>query len=73
MLRNRKPPTAANTPTAVTEAPANGTERKKRISTSGSRRRSSYSTSPTKQATEQPNRISVDGEVQPARGASMIP
>ena len=41
VLRNRKPPIAANIPTAVTEAPANGAERKKRTSISGWRRRSS--------------------------------
>ena len=72
MLRNRKPPCAANAHTAIVLAPENGALRKKRISISGSRRRSSYQTRATKQASEKANRPSVPAEVQPALGASMI-
>ena len=72
MFRNRKPPSAANAQTAIVLAPENGALRKKRISSSGSRRRSSYSTSATKHTSEKREQREDPGEVQPARGASMI-
>ena len=68
MFRNRNPPSAANAQIAIVLAPENGALRKKRISTSGSRRRSSYSTSATKLASENANSARIPGEVQPARG-----
>ncbi len=48
--RKRNPPSAANEVTAVTVAPLNGAERKKRRSMRGSRRRGSYSRRATRAA-----------------------
>ena len=72
MFRNKKPPSAANVATAIALAPENGALRKKRISSSGSGRLSSYATSATKDAAATANSVSDPAEVQPARGASMI-
>ena len=72
MFRNKNPPSPANAQIAIVLAPENGALRKKRISTSGSRRRSSYSTSATKLAIENANSATISAEVKPARGPSMI-
>ncbi len=69
MFRNRNPPRAANVQIAIVLAPENGALRKKRISISGSRRRSSYSTSATKHTSENANSARMPAEVQPARGS----
>ncbi len=50
MDTNRKPPSAANALIAITVAPLNGADRKKRRSTRGSSRRGSYHSSPSRAA-----------------------
>ena len=63
---------ATKAATAHTVALENGTERKNRSSTSGSRRRGSTASSPAVAAAASTSRTTVEGAVQPARGASMI-
>ena len=72
MFKNKKPPSVANARTAIALAPENGTLRKNRISISGSSRRSSYSTSATKDATEAANKARIGADVQPLLGPSMM-
>jgi len=71
-VKKRKPPAAAKAHTAIVVAPENGMLRKKRISISGSGRRSSYQTSAPRQSSENANSAIVPADVQPALGASMI-
>ncbi len=72
MLRNRKPPSAANALTAIAVAPENGALRKKRSSISGSRRPARRARASVSAAAESANRPTVWAESQPASGASMI-
>lgn len=68
--RNRKPPSAAKALTAMTVAPLNGAERKKRRSMRGSARRGSYRRRPSRAASASAANGST--AVNPAFGASMI-
>ena len=72
MLRNRNPPIAANTQTAIALAPEKGALRKKRISISGSSRRSSYQINAPKHAIESTNNPTISPDSQPLFGPSMI-
>lgn len=68
---NRKPPSAANALIAITVAPLNGAERKKRRSMRGSSRRGSYQSRAARAATA----ITKYGatEARPESGAWMMP
>ncbi len=66
VLRNRKPPSAANAATAITKAPVNGALRKNRSSSSGSRRRGSYHSSVASAARATAKHTSSTGEPQPS-------
>ena len=73
VLRNRKPPSAANALTAITVAPENGALRKNLRSSSGSRRRGSYVSSAPRATADRQKQPMISGERQPCPGPSMIP
>ena len=73
MFRNKKPPSVANAATAMTAAPENGTDRKKRRSIRGSARRRSHQISPMSAATDAAKAATITGDPHPRSGASMIP
>ena len=73
MLRKRKPPREAKAAIAITVAPENGMERKKRRSIRGSARRGSQRRSPIREAIVTAKAAMISREVQPRLGASMMP
>jgi len=72
VLRNKKPPIAANAVTAVAVAPENGALRKNLGSMSGSSRRSSQARKMISAARARLKKNRIFAEVQPEPGPSMI-
>ena len=70
---NKNPPSEAKAATAITVAEANGVDRKKRTSMSGSARRGSHASRPTRDRADRAKAVRMTGDVTPWPGASMIP